>query len=63
MKQLKLQEANRCYMSEDEVKKILENIEIIKDKNTTILKLASEVIRLQSAIKNITNKYPLEGGW
>ena len=50
-------------MSEDEVKKILENIEIIKDKNTTILKLASEVIRLQSTIKNITNKYPLEGGW
>lgn len=50
-------------MSEDEVQKILENIEIIKDKNTTILKLANEVVRLQSAIKNITNKYPLEGGW
>lgn len=50
-------------MSEDEVQKILENIEIIKDKNTMILKLANEVARLQAAIKNITNKYPLEGGW
>lgn len=50
-------------MSEEEVLKILENIESIKDKNTMILRLAHEVLTLKTAIKNITNKYPLDGGW